>query len=183
KDIYKGGANFVEHNDDYARERDDNDPYETTPEDRPDHMPEFDPQTGSAFYTSHGTHVADIIAGQGDNEYGITGIAPEVDLYAYRVLGAYGSGMTSWVMAGIEQSVKDGMNVINLSLGGGSNDQNAPDAIAINNAVLEGVTPILATGNSGPGRESIGNPASSALGIAVGNSTLPEEMMSASVNV
>src|SRR5699024_7100099 len=60
--VYKGGRNFVEHNEDYARDRDDDDPYETSPEDWPDHMPEFN-ERGSSFYTSHGTHVAGIIAG------------------------------------------------------------------------------------------------------------------------
>src|SRR5699024_7717274 len=118
--VYKGGRNFVEHNEDYARDRDDDDPYETSPEDWPDHMPEFN-ERGSSFYTSHGTHVAGIIAGQGDNDYGIKGVAPKVDILAYRALGAYGSGATSWVTAGVEAAAEDGADIINLSLGGGSN--------------------------------------------------------------
>ena len=180
QEIYKGGHNFIEHTEDYARPRDDDDPYETTPEDRPDHMPEFS-ANGSSFYTSHGTHVAGIIAGTGNNEYGIKGIAPKIDLYAYRVLGAYGSGFTSGIIAAIDKSVEEDMDIINLSLGGGSNSQTAPDAIAINNATLAGVTAIVATGNSGPGRGSVGNPASAALAISVGNSTLPEETIQANV--
>ena len=181
QEIYKGGHNFIEHTEDYARPRDDDDPYETTPEDRPDNMPEFS-ANGSSFYTSHGTHVAGIIAGTGNNEYGIKGIAPKIDLYAYRVLGAYGSGFTSGIIAAIDKSVEEDMDIINLSLGGGSNSQTAPDAIAINNATLAGVTAIVATGNSGPGRGSVGNPASAALAISVGNSTLPEETIQANVD-
>ncbi len=180
--IYKGGHNFVLHGSDYARGRDADDPYETTPEDWPAHMPEFN-ANGSSFYTDHGTHVAGTIAAIGANEYGIKGIAPKIDLYAYRVLGAYGSGATSGIIAAIEKSVVENMDIINLSLGGGSNSQTAPDSIAINNAVLAGVTAIVATGNSGPNRSTIGNPSSAALAISVGNSTLPETIIEAKMAV
>ena len=157
----------------YASPRADNDPYETTPSDRPGHRPEFN-ANGSSFYTSHGTHVAGTIAAIGKNEYGISGIAPEVDLYAYRVLGAYGSGSNAGVIAGINKAVEDGMDVINLSLGGGNNSSTTADTIAINNAMLAGTVAVLATGNSGPDRGTIGTPAAAALGIAVGNTTNPE---------
>ena len=182
KDVYKGGYNFIPHNSDYARDRADDDPYETTPEDKPEHMPEFLP-TGQSFYTSHGTHVAGTIAAQGTTEHGIKGIAPKVELYAYRVLGAYGSGATDGIMAAIEKSIEEDMDIINLSLGGGSNSQNAPDAIAINNATIAGITAVVATGNSGPGRGTIGNPATAPLAISVGNSTLPEVTLQSTVAV
>ncbi|MUV37311.1 Subtilisin-like serine protease [Lentibacillus sp. JNUCC-1] len=86
-DVYKGGKNFVEHNEDkYLSPRDEDDPYETSPLDRPDNMDPVN-SNGSAYETSHGTHVAGIIAAGGVNDYGIKGLAPKVDLYAYRVLG------------------------------------------------------------------------------------------------
>lgn len=91
--IYKGGKNFIVNSSDYARERADDEARETSPAERPEHMPEVNAD-GRAFYTDHGTHVAGTIAAIGANEYGIKGIAPEIDLYAYRVLGAYGSGAT-----------------------------------------------------------------------------------------
>src|SRR5690625_4165069 len=180
KNIYQGGKNFVEHDEDYARKRDDDDPYETSPEDRPDHMPEFD-EIGNSFYTSHGTHVAGIIAGAGNNDYEIKGVAPDIDLYAYRVLGAYGSGLTSWVIAGIDQAVIDEMDVINLSLGGGGNSEDDPTSVAVDNATLADVVVVSATGNAGPGEGSVSAPATSPLGIGVGNSTLPEVTQSATV--
>nr|WP_239587429.1 S8 family serine peptidase [Bacillus pakistanensis] len=181
--VYKGGYNFVPHNGtDYSRPRANDDPYETTPLDRPDHRPEIN-ERGSAFYTSHGTHVAGTIAAQGKNMYNIKGVAPKIELYAYRVLGAYGSGATSGIIAAIEKSVEEGMDIINLSLGGSNNSQIASDSIAINNATLAGVTAVIATGNSGPNRSTIGNPSTAALGIAVGNSTLPEESKKANVKV
>ena len=179
--IYKGGWNFVPHTvTDYTRPRADNDPYETTPSERPNHRPEFN-ASGSSFYTSHGTHVAGTIAAIGKNEYGIKGIAPKVDLYAYRVLGAYGSGSNAGVIAGINKAVEEGMDVINLSLGGGNNSSTTADSIAINNAMLAGTIAVIATGNSGPGRGTIGTPAAAALGIAVGNTTNPEAMHDAKV--
>lgn len=176
--VYKGGFNFVPHTTGYARDRAFDDPYETSPLDRPGSRDEFN-SNGSSFYTTHGTHVAGTIAAQGKNPYGMIGLAPKIDLYAYRVLGAYGSGATSGIIAGIDKSVEEGMDIINLSLGGSSNSQIASDAIAINNAAMAGVTAVIATGNSGPGRGSIGNPATAALGIAVGNSTVKEDVIAA----
>ena len=111
------------------------------------------------------------------------GLAPEVELYAYRVLGAYGSGSNAGVIAGINKAVEDGMDVINLSLGGGNNSSTTADTIAINNAMLAGTVAVSATGNSGPGRGTIGTPAAAALGIAVGNTTNPEAMHDANVSV
>lgn len=181
--IYKGGKNFIPHTgNDYARERADDDASETSPLDRPDHRPEFNDR-GSAFYTSHGTHVAGTIAAIGNNPYGVKGIAPKVDLYAYRVLGAYGSGATSGIIAAIDESVKAEMDIINLSLGGGSNTETDGGSFAINNAMMAGTIGVIATGNAGPNRGTMGTPSTARLGIAVGNTTNPETMYSAEVSV
>ncbi|MEC0241272.1 S8 family serine peptidase [Paenibacillus dokdonensis] len=187
KDIYKGGHNFITQVVDgsdkgYARTRGD-DPYETTPRDRPANRPLLDPTTSEPFNTEHGTHVAGIIAAQGKNPYGIKGLAPSVELHAYRVLGAYGSGSNSGVIAGIDKAVEEHMDVINLSLGGTTNSQVASDAIAINNAVLAGTIACVATGNSGPNRGTIGSPSTAAFAISVGNSTVPEKTMAGKATV
>ncbi|QIH76431.1 S8 family serine peptidase [Macrococcoides canis] len=173
KDVYKGGRNYVGGGD-YNTRRNADDPYETKPEERPDRLPEVD-ESGSEYYTTHGTHVAGTIAAQGKNEFGMYGVAPNVDLYAYRVLGAYGRGSTSWIVGGIEDAVKDDMDIINLSLGNSSPEENQANSMAVNNAMLLGVTANVATGNSGPERSTLGGPATSPLGIGVGNTTLPEE--------
>ncbi|MBS4174325.1 S8 family serine peptidase [Bacillus sp. FJAT-49736] len=180
RDVYKGGHNFIDQSNpaNYARDRGD-DPYETTPLDRPTGKPEFD-TNGSSFYTEHGTHVAGTIAAQGKK---VIGIAPKVELYAYRVLGAYGSGANSGVIAGIEKAVQEKMDIINLSLGSTSNNSVASDAIAINNAVLNGTTAVVATGNSGPNRGTIGSPSTAAFAISVANSTVPEVTKKATVKV
>jgi minor extracellular serine protease Vpr len=182
--VYKGGYNFVTHNvpTDYTRPREFNDPYETTPEDRPSNKPEVN-ANGNEFWTSHGTHVAGTIAAQGKNAFGIKGLAPKIELYAYRVLGAYGSGSTSGIIAGIDKAAAEGMDVMNLSLGGSSTSSTASDSIAINNAALAGTIAVVATGNSGPNRGTIGNPSTAAFSIAVGNSTVPSDVYKSNVNV
>ncbi|MEO3945346.1 S8 family serine peptidase [Gorillibacterium sp. CAU 1737] len=144
----------------------DNDPYEEHPvweEDFPG--------------TSHGTHVAGTIIGQFKNtgEYAQQGIAPGAKLYSYKVLGRdaerpdRASGSTAQVLDGIEHAVKDGMDVLNLSLGSDAEkDTNSPEVIALNNAVLSGITVVVANGNAGPGYKTMGSPASTQLGISVG---------------
>ena len=79
------------------------------------------------------------------------GVAPEADLYTYRVLGPYGSGSNEGVIAGIDKAVSDGMDIMNLSLGSSVNDPLDPTSVAINNAMLSGVVSVVAAGNAGPG--------------------------------
>lgn len=47
----------------------------------------------------HGTHVAGIIAAEGDS---LIGVAPKAELMAFKVLNEYGRGQTSTIIAGIE---------------------------------------------------------------------------------
>ena len=75
------------------------------------------------------------------------------------------------------------MDVINLSLGGGSNTETDASSFALNNAMMAGTIAVSATGNSGPNRGTIGTPATSRLGIAVGNTTNPEMLHYAEVSV
>ncbi|WP_179865434.1 S8 family serine peptidase [Bacillus sp. AFS017336] len=168
KDAYKGGYDFVDN---------DSDPMESTPADliASGEPAEVD---GRPFVTEHGTHVAGTIASNPRNnvEYAMTGVAPNVDLYAYRVLGHYGSGYDSWIIAGIEKAVEDGMDVINLSLGNSNNYSLDATAVAINNAALQGVVPVVAGGNAGPTPGSLGSPGSSPLAITVGASDVPTDI-------
>ncbi|MFJ7970194.1 S8 family serine peptidase [Psychrobacillus sp. NPDC096389] len=180
--IYKGGKNFIPNSSTYTKTRSENDASETSPVERPAGTPEFN-ERGSAFYTSHGTHVAGTIAAIGANEYGIKGIAPKVDLYAYRVLGAYGSGSSSGIVKAIDTAVIEKMDIINLSLGGGANTETDAGSFAINNAMMAGTIGVIATGNDGPNRGTMGTPGTARLGIAVGNTTNPETMYNGQVNV
>ncbi|HEX6086822.1 MAG TPA: S8 family serine peptidase [Thermoanaerobaculia bacterium] len=110
----------------------------------------------------HGTHVAGTALGE------TFGVAPAAKLLAYRVMDATGHGVSSDVMAAMERAIEDGADVINLSLGSIFGDADAPEARAVDRAVEAGVVVVLAAGNFG-GALSIGAPATSRRGIAVGN--------------
>ncbi|WP_088042556.1 Ig-like domain-containing protein [Bacillus sp. EAC] len=131
------------------------------------------------YITSHGTHVSGTIAANTTNNNGVysaNGMAPDVELHGYRVLGPGGSGLSDSVLKGIDQAVIDHMDVINLSLGANQNDPLYPTSIAITNATLAGVTCSVSAGNSGPGVATVGSPGTSPLAITVGASTIPEEI-------
>ncbi|MBI3005604.1 MAG: S8 family serine peptidase [Ignavibacteriales bacterium] len=121
----------------------------------------------------HGTHVAGIVAADGDS---IKGVAPKAKLMAFKVLGAYGSGQFSTVLAGIERAVDpnndddyaDRVHIANMSLGG-SGHPDDPLSAAVDNAVRLGVTFCISAGNSGRFR-SIGSPGTARLAITVGAS-------------
>ncbi len=117
--------------------------------------------------TLHGTHVAGIIAANG----AIQGVAPEVDLYGYRALGPGGSGTTIQVIAALEKAVKDGMDIINLSLGNTINGPDWPTSMAVDRAVELGVSVVIANGNTGPQLWTVGSPATATKAISVGAST------------
>lgn len=166
EDAYAGGY------DSYYKTKD---PYEE--------KPDLDPARPFVG-TYHGTHVAGTIAGRAANptsEIVQKGVAYEAEMHNYKVLGrddkGKATGSSAQVIDGIERAVKDGMNVINLSLGSDSaKDPNSPDSLAINNAVLSGVVAVVASGNAGdkgPYYYSMGSPASAMLAISVGAVTSP----------
>jgi len=96
----------------------------------------------------HGTHVSGTVAAARDLK-GVVGVAPAADLYVVKVLDKNGSGQYSWIVAGIEWAVTNGMQVINMSLGGRS----GTDALAqvMKKAKEAGVAVVCAAGNdSGP---------------------------------
>ena len=91
----------------------------------------------------HGTHVAATIGGT------TYGVAKAVTLVAVRVLDCTGSGLWSWIIAGIDyvtaQHQAGQPAVANMSLGGGANialDQ------AVRNSIADGVSYAVAAGNS-----------------------------------
>jgi subtilisin family serine protease len=76
----------------------------------------------------HGTHVAGIVAAA-RNGRGVVGVAPQARLMIVRVLDDNGAGTTGSVAEAIRYAAQNGARVINLSLGGDSNDQRMADAI------------------------------------------------------
>ena len=129
-----------------------------------------DDPTDFADVDEHGTHVSGIVAARGSAPTGVRGVAPGVDLYAYRVFGRRSEGNPARgasnfaIIKAIEQAVADGCDLINMSLGGGPTDDATEDAISF--AHDNGTICFVATGNDG--REPVSFPASFSLSLAVG---------------
>jgi len=112
----------------------------------------------------HGTHVAGIVAAI-DNEIGVIGVGPKIDLYAVKVLDRRGSGYLSDVIEGLDWAIKNGMQIVNMSFGASSYNASLEDAIKKVNAA--GIVQVAAAGNSGPGDNTVSYPAKFAEVIAV----------------
>ena len=121
--------------------------------------------TDFADVDEHGTHVSGIVAARGTPPAGVRGVAPEVDLFVYRVFGKDSRGASNFaIIKAIEQAVSDGCDLINMSLGGGPADDATEDAISF--AHSHGTVCFVATGNDG--RQPVSFPASFSLSLAVG---------------
>ncbi|MEC2133840.1 minor protease Epr [Bacillus subtilis] len=97
----------------------------------------------------HGTHVAGII-GAKHNGYGIDGIAPEAQIFAVKALDQNGSGDLQSLLQGIDWSIANGMDIVNMSLGTTSDSKILHDAV--NKAYEQGVLLVAASGNDGNGK-------------------------------
>lgn len=111
----------------------------------------------------HGTHVAGII-GAKHNGYGIDGIAPEAQIYAVKALDQNGSGDLQGLLKGIDWSIANGMDIVNMSLGTSSDSQILHDAM--DRAYKQGVLLVAASGNEG-NHQPVNYPAAYSSVIAV----------------
>lgn len=112
----------------------------------------------------HGTHVAGILGADGNPKLnGAFGVAPKVTFGAYRVFNCSGEGTTDNVLAAMIQAGKDGMNVVNLSLGATAvswpTETAYPLTQAAANLVKQGVVVVASAGNSDKGLFTVGSPA------------------------
>jgi type VII secretion-associated serine protease mycosin len=94
----------------------------------------------------HGSHVAGIVAGVGNNG-GIIGVAPRARIMPVKVLDSQGLGSTFGVANGIRWAADQGARIINMSFGGVSNSSTVGDAV--NYAYNKGALLVAAGGNCG----------------------------------
>lgn len=124
KDNYKGGYNFVAFN--------------TNP---------MDDNCLSLNKECHGTHVSGIIGAE-KNGFGVVGVAPNVSLYAVKVLNGGGLGDTLSIISGLEWAVDNKMDIVSMSFSGA-------DDISVHNAVDKaynaGLLLVAAAGNTNGG--------------------------------
>ncbi|MFJ7745670.1 S8 family peptidase [Peribacillus sp. NPDC097295] len=119
----------------------------------------------------HGTHVSGTaLANGGSDGSGIYGVAPEAELWAYKVLGDDGSGYSDDIAAAIrhaaDQSISTGSKaIISMSLGSSSKDSLISSAVDY--AYNKGVLVIAAAGNSGYSANTIGYPGALPNAVAV----------------
>jgi subtilisin family serine protease len=132
-----------------------------------------------AAVQAHGTHVAGTVAcdyGLTNSTttvngvavgYGVLGVAPAAQLGNYNV---FPDGVTNArsedILNALEAAYQDGMDIDNMSLGGGPGKspnvawQGVKDllSIAVNDLDQAGMISAIAAGNSGPGSQTIGSP-------------------------
>ena len=92
----------------------------------------------------HGTHVSGIIGAKGNNNKGGSGVAPGVSLYSYKVSDTAGIDMANVIKA-MNQARTDGMDILNLSLGGPQ--YNGTVANAVKSMYNSGIAVFCAAGN------------------------------------
>jgi minor extracellular serine protease Vpr len=128
----------------------------------------------------HGSHTAGIAAGvtgqtavvNGVNIDDLSGIAPGAWLGNYNVFpGNVLNARSEDILNAVEAAIADGMDVLNLSLGGTYHGNNDLLSIGLDNAVDAGLVVAVAAGNSGPGPNTVESPGRARKVITVGAST------------
>ncbi|HBY63123.1 MAG TPA: hypothetical protein DEH78_25155, partial [Solibacterales bacterium] len=122
----------------------------------------------------HGTSVAFVAAGsptvspRGE----ISGAAPQAYLGNYKVFPSPDSGAPdALILRAIDDAIADGMDILNLSLGGDVADPPDDDILAraLERATAAGIIVVVAVGNAGPDPNTIGSPATTRSAISVGS--------------
>jgi len=125
--------------------------------------------------SGHGSFVASCAAGKA--VYAplaqIGGMAQGAFLGSYKVVGTPGindTASSAAILAAIDDAVRDGMNVLNLSLGALTYTSAAEDPVAkaVSNATVAGVVVVVSGGNLGPGSSTVSSPGDSPDAITVG---------------
>lgn len=142
-------------------------------------------------YSDHGTSVAGIAVGNfvtvpvpGSSEVvQISGVAPHANIISYDVCDSTDSCSSSAIMAAVDQAIADGVDVINLSIAGVTeNPWIAVMATALRNARDAGIFVAVAAGNDGPGDGTINGPADAPWVTSVA-ATLSDQFVISSIDV
>jgi minor extracellular serine protease Vpr len=146
---------------------------------------EGDPSETIVF--DHGSHVAGTTAGcvieltEGPITGLISGMAPAAELWDYNVFPGYGAGFIAFggsafshdIAEALEDTIADGMDVVNMSLGGQVQGPHDLLAEAVQGTVDAGLVVAVAAGNSGPGDSTVESPGTAAGALTAGASTNP----------
>jgi len=159
------------------------DAYDSSSDDPAKTIPHPDPDPADC--NGHGSHTAGTAAGFGVLSTGATyggpyngttysnsftvgpGVAPEANIYAYRVFGCSGSATDAVIVAALDQALEDGVDVVNMSLGSVFGRADAADSEASNTLAQNGVVIVASAGNSGPSGYITGSPAAATRALSV----------------
>ena len=137
-----------------------------------------DPNCDAEDRDGHGTFVAGIAAGRRVTSplASIAGVAPKAFLGNYKTFGTPGRNDTATnaaIIKAIDDAVRDGMDIINLSLGAPADSppDRDPIALAVRTAEEAGTTVVVASGNEGPGTGTVSSPGISPHAITAGATT------------
>jgi subtilisin family serine protease len=166
-----------------------------------DYQPVPHPDSDPIDCAEHGTHVAGILAGYGENADGTTftgtyasldtaslnamkigpGMAPAATIYSLKVFGCTGS--TDEVIPALDWALdpngdgnfSDHLDIVNLSLGSDYGVADDPENAVVDQLAKHGVLPVIAMGNAGDLTDIGGSPGNALRSLAVASSVDADE--------
>ncbi len=136
----------------------------------------------AAAVQDHGTHVAGTIACDlhtpanvdgADILYDPSGVAPGAQLGSYNVFpGDVLNARTEDIFNALQAAARDGMDVINMSLGGNAHGSQDLSTVVVDNLDRAGIVVAVSAGNEGPGDATIGSPGSAERALTAGAATV-----------
>ncbi len=130
----------------------------------------------------HGTHVASTIVGSGAASDGKRkGVAPGAELLVGKVLANDGRGQTSWILAGMEWAANSGAKIVSMSLGGTASGPSDVMSETVDElSASTGTLFVIASGNAGPGEQTVGTPGIADSALTVGSVDKSDKLASSS---
>ncbi|HET8640641.1 MAG TPA: S8 family serine peptidase [Pseudonocardiaceae bacterium] len=147
----------------------------------------FNNKSPSQGYTpeaiqDHGTHVAGTVAcnldtpasiGGVEIPYAVSGVAPAAQLGNYNVFpGNDDNARSEDILNALEAAYADGMDVINMSLGGAASGFQDLLTVGVDNLDEANMVSAVSAGNNGPGHYTAGSPGTAARALTAGASTV-----------
>jgi subtilisin family serine protease len=152
----------------------------------------FNNNAGKGGYTpeaiqEHGTHVAGTVACNYNTPatvssvnitYGISGVAPRALLGNYNIFpGPVESARSEDILNAMEAAYEDGFDIVNMSLGGRPKSGNLGIqdllTVAVDDLDQANMISAVASGNAGPGFDTVESPGSAPRALTAGAATVP----------
>jgi minor extracellular serine protease Vpr len=131
----------------------------------------------------HGTHVAGTVACNYETPatvagvtipYKMSGVAPAALLGNYNIFpGPVDNARSEDILNALDAAYADGMDVANMSLGGGASGIQDLLTVAVDDLDQANMVVAVAAGNSGPGHYTVESPGSAQRALTAGASTVP----------